>query len=225
MIYTFVFGILFKAQAPLASPSGLKVFALYLLAALIPWNFFVLVTNMAQNSLLGYAGMVKKVAMERRVIVFSQVAFAFVQHSIEMGMLTIIFFAAGSPIVPWIPVTLLLMVLLGVFSCGIGLALSVWTVYFRDLNYLWGILLQVWMFATPIVYDASLLDGRVPGFGLTILKWNPMAVFSRSFRATLYSGRGPEAKDLAALCLFALLSFVLGLHFFKKGSRRLAEEL
>jgi hypothetical protein len=60
----------FQGPSTIDDPSGLKVFARYLLATLIPWNFFVLVTNMVQNSLLGYAGMVKKVAMERRVIVF-----------------------------------------------------------------------------------------------------------------------------------------------------------
>ena len=224
-IYTFVFGVIFKAGAPMGSPSGLHVFALYLLSALIPWNFFALVTNMGQNSLLSYAGMVKKVAMDRQIIVYSQVTFAFVQFSIEMGMLLVIFAVAGSPILPWIPMTILMMLLLGVFACGVSLALSVWTVYFRDLNYLWGIVLQMWMFATPIVYDSQLLDGRVPRIPMLLLEWNPMAVFARSFRATLYSGRGPVATDILALFISASLSLFLGVRFFKKGSRRLAEEL
>ena len=224
-IYTFVFGVVFKSQAPEGDPSGLKTFALYLLSALIPWNFFVLVTNMGQNSLLGYAGMVKKVAMERQVIVYSQVAFAFVQFGIEMSMLLVIFIIAGSPVLPWIPALLGLMVLLGVFACGVCLALSVWTVYFRDLNYLWGILLQIWMFATPIVYDSSLLEGRVPGTVMFVLKWNPIAVFVRSFRAVLYNGRGPVAIDVAVITCFSFISLALGIKFFKKGSRRLAEEL
>ncbi len=127
---------------------------------------------------------------------FSQVAFPFVQHSIEMGMLNMIFLAAGSPIIPWIPVTLLLVVLLGVFLWNWSSAVSVDCIFSR-LELLMGILLQVWMFATPIVYDDSLLEDRVPAFGLTILKWNPM-VFFRCFRANLYSGRGTEAKDFAA---------------------------
>ena len=224
-IYTFVFSVVFGSVAPVGNPSGLKLFALYLLAGLIPWNFFGLVTNMGMNSLLSYAGMVKKVAMERQVIVYSQVFFAFVQFSIEMGMLLVIFAIAGSPIFPWIPMTLLLMVLLGIFSCGIALALSVWTVYFRDLNYLWGITLQMWMFATPIIYDSHLLDGRLPRIPMLLFEYNPMAIFVRSFRATLYNGRGPVATDVLALFIFAGVSIVLGVRFFKKGSRRLAEEL
>ena len=224
-IYTFVFSVVFGSVAPVGNPSGLKLFALYLLAGLIPWNFFGLVTNMGMNSLLSYAGMVKKVAMERQVIVYSQVFFAFVQFSIEMGMLLVIFAIAGSPIFPWIPMTLLLMVLLGIFSCGIALALSVWTVYFRDLNYLWGITLQMWMFATPIIYDSHLLDGRLPRIPMLLFEYNPMAIFVRSFRATLYNGRGPVATDVLALLIFAGVSIILGVRFFKKGSRRLAEEL
>jgi ABC-2 type transport system permease protein len=169
--------------------------------------------------------MVKKVAMERQIIVYSQVLFAFVQFSIEMGMLLVIFAIAGSPIFPWIPMILLLMVLLLVFSCGIALALSVWTVYFRDLNYLWGIILQMWMFATPIIYDSQLLEGRLPRIPMLMFEYNPMAIFVRSFRATLYNGRGPVATDVLALFIFAVVSLVLGVRFFKKGSRRLAEEL
>ena len=95
-IYTFVFSVVFGSEAPVGTPSGLKLFALYLLAGLIPWNFFSLVTNMGMNSLLSYAGMVKKVAMERQIIVYSQVLFAFVQFSIEMGMLLVIFAIAGN---------------------------------------------------------------------------------------------------------------------------------
>jgi ABC-type polysaccharide/polyol phosphate export permease len=83
----------------------------------------------------------------------------------------------------------------------------------------------MWMFATPIVYDSQLLDGRVPRIPMLLLEWNPMAVFARSFRATLYNGRGPVATDLLALVISAALSIFLGVRFFKKGSRRLAEEL
>ena len=69
------------------------------------------------------------------------------------------------------------MFLLCVFGTGIGLCLSVWYVYFRDLNYLWTIIIQVYFFATPIIYDPSILDGKVAGLVEGILRWNPMAVF------------------------------------------------
>jgi ABC-type polysaccharide/polyol phosphate export permease len=224
-IYSFVFGILFKATAPPGDPSGLTVFALYMLSALLPWSFFGLVTNLGMNSLLSYAGMVKKVAIEREVIVYSQVIFGLVQHSIEMSLLVIVLLIVGSPLLPWIPVTVLMMLLLGSFSAGIALCLSVWAVYFRDLNYLWGVLLQMWFFATPIVYDPSLLNGRVPEWVITIHDWNPMNVFVRSFRHTMYDGRGPRAVDFLAMLLFATGSLLAGRFFFRRGTRRLAEEL
>ena len=225
VIYTFVFGVLFKATAPTGDPSGVTLFAFFLLSALLPWNFFGLVTNMGMMSLLSYAGMVKKVALQREVIVYSQVLFALVQFGIEMSLLTVALLIAGSPLIPWIPITLGLMLLLGCFACGIGLALSVWAVYFRDLNYLWGILLQMWFFATPIVWHEELLVGRAPDFVLTLLDWNPMAVFARAFRDVLYNGRGPVATDILGIVIFSFGSLALGRRFFSRGVRRLAEEL
>ena len=63
---------------------------------------------------------------------------------------------------PWLPVVVLTSVLLAIFATGLALALSVLAVYFRDVSYLWAIVIQVWFFATPIVYPPSLLEAKAP---------------------------------------------------------------
>ena len=225
VIYWFVFGVVFGATAPTGDPSGIQVYALYLLTGILPWGFFALVTNLGLGSLLGNSGLVKKVYFAWETLVFAQVIFSFVQFCIEMTLLCVALLIVGSPIAPWIPVAFLLMLLLAVYAAGFALALSTLAVYFRDLRYLWTIIIQVMFFATPIIYTPDKIAGKVPPILEFILHWNPMAVFVLSFRHLLYSGRAPEWGHIAYLLAASIVAFVGGWTIFVKQSRRLAEEL
>ncbi|MFM8002839.1 MAG: ABC transporter permease, partial [Actinomycetota bacterium] len=151
--------------------------------------------------------------------------FCFVQFSIEMSLVCVVLLIAGSAIFPWLPVTVLLMVLLALFAGGIALILSVGAVFFRDLPYLWTIINQLWFFATPVIYDPKIVEGKVPDLIASIIHWNPTAVFIRAFRATTYHGRAPHSADMLALLLAAVISMLIGFATFKRLERRLAEEL
>jgi ABC-type polysaccharide/polyol phosphate export permease len=113
------------------------------------------------NALLSNASLVRKVAFSHvKPSVISQVIYCFVQWSIEMSLLAVVLIIAGSPILPWLPVTILLMVCLAIYASGFALALSAAAVFFRDLRYLWGILIQVMFFATPIIYTPDRLKRK-----------------------------------------------------------------
>ena len=225
LIYWFVFGVVFGQTAPIGDPSGTNNYALYLLSGILPWGFFSLVTNLGLGSLLSNAGLVRKVYFAWETLVFSQVIFSFVQFCIEMSLLSVVLIMVGSQIVMSIPVAFLLMVVLAVYASGFALALSASAVFFRDLRYLWTIIIQVFFFATPIIYLPSQLDGKLPPFLEFVLHWNPMAVFIDSFRQLLYHGRLPELANLVYLVVSAIVSFVAGWAIFVKLSRRLAEEV
>ena len=225
LIYWFVFGVVFGAEAPTGLPSGVNNYALYLLAGLLPWGFFSLVTSLGLGSLIGNAGLVRKVFFAWETLVFAQVIFSFVQFCIEMSLLCILLIFLGSPILSWIPVAFLLMLLLAVYSSGFALAVAVGAVFFRDLRYLWTIIIQVLFFATPIIYTPDVLVGKLHPYLEFILHWNPMAVFISSFRHLLYDGRAPEFGHVAYLVCASVVSFVVGWAIFVKLSRRLAEEV
>ena len=123
-IYSFLFGYLFGADAPAGVHSGVKAFALYLLCALLPWNFFMLVTNMGMSSIIANAGLVKKVAFPREVLVFANTLHGLVQFSIELLLLTVVLVIAGSYFFVWIPVIIIQMLLLAFFASGLALALA-----------------------------------------------------------------------------------------------------
>jgi ABC-type polysaccharide/polyol phosphate export permease len=224
-IYGYVFGTLFGAVAEVGDPSGIDSFALWMLCALLPWNFFVLVQNTSMYALIGNAGLIRKVAFPREVLVFAQVGHGIVQFCIEMALLTIVMLIFGSPLLVWLPVTVVLMLLLALFAAGISLALASIGVYFRDLPYLWGIVLQVWFFATPIVYSPMLIEDKLSPTVNTLLSYNPMARFSEAFRSTMYDGAAPGLTSVLVLAALSFVTLALGWMIFQRLSHRFAEEL
>ena len=224
-IYSFVFGVLFQSSAPPGDPSGLRGFAYFLLCALLPWNFFALVTNLGMSSISVNAGLVRRVAFPREVLVFSNVFHACVQFSIELGLLCIVLVIAGNPILPWLPAVVLTSLVLAVFASGFALFLSTVSVFFRDVTYLWTIFLQVWFFLTPVVYSPKMVEDRVTGWVQFVLELNPMNAFVSSFRNLLYDAAAPSAGQIAIMLGSAGLSLASGWIVFSKMGRRLPEEV
>ena len=225
IIYGFVFGVVFGSTAPIGDPSGVQNYSLYLLSGILPWGFFNLITALGLGSLIGNGGLIRKVALSRETLVLAQTLFSFVQFSIEIALLIAIFTIAGSAAIVWLPVTFLLMIMLAAFATGIGLVLSVVAVYFRDLTYLWTIVMQIFFFTTPIIYDDAALEGRVSAPVLTALQWNPMAVFIRSFRHSLYDGSFPPISKMLYLAGVSIVSLIVGFVIFQLMNKRIAEEI
>jgi ABC-2 type transport system permease protein len=226
-IYWFVFGLVFRAPPPLGDPSGIHSFALFLLCGLIPWNFFSLICNLGMGSIAANAGLVRRVAFPREVLVFANVLHACVQVAIELTLLCIVMVIAGSPLLPWLPLILLTAMLLAVFGAGFALALSALSVYFRDMGYLWSIAIQVWFFATPIVYLPSYVSDHedIPSWVVTVLEANPMAGFIRVFRRLLYDGGAPGAITYLGVTVTAFVTLALGWMIFTRLEPRFAEEV
>lgn len=224
-IYGFVFGVLFGISAPPGENSGVSSFALFLLCALLPWNFFAQTIGLGMPSIANNSGLVRRVAFPREVLVFSNVAHALVQFSIELLLLVVIMLIAGSPLLPCLPVVVLLTALLAVFGAGYALALSTLSVYFRDLNYLWAIVMQVWFFLTPVVYGPEVIQNSVPEWGQQLMKLNPMVHFVAAFRDTLYHAQFPSVAKLLILTGCSASSLLLGWAVFTRLGRRLPEEV
>jgi ABC-type polysaccharide/polyol phosphate export permease len=225
VIYSVVFGAIFGIQAPAGDPSGINVYSLYLLSGILPWGFINLICGLGLNSLVGNASLVRKVRFARETLVFSEVMFSLVQFSIEMTILCIVLLIVGSPLLAWLPMLIVLMVLLAVFTSGLALILSVGSVFFRDLRYLWTIISQVWFFATPVIYDPARVEEKIPSHWYAVYHWNPSTAFIRSFRHVTFDGRAPDWSDFAVLVVVSFSMLAIGLAVFDKFSRRIAEEL
>ena len=240
LIYTAVFSFILKVEPETGDPSGLHIFALFLMCGLLPWSFFTNVVNGGMGSLTGNENLIKKVSFPRVVLVISSAASWMYTWLLEMAVLVVVIFVIGSivgapgisRVLLYVPFALVLMVLLAFFAVGVAMLLSVANVYFRDTQYLVGIVFQVWFYLTPILYPVSLVASREEmawGVGgvslLNLYLANPMAEYVEAFRALLYHNRLPELSNVLACVIWAAVAFVVGYRVFQRHEKGLAEAL
>ena len=230
VIFSIVFRLFLKIEIPAGDPSGLSNFALFLLCALLPWNFLSSAITGGMGSLVGNANLIKKVYFPREVLVAANVASWVVAFAIELSVLAVALLIVGNMVLPWLIPTLLLMALQMLFVLGLSLMLSVLVVSFRDVQHLFGIFLQFWFYATPVVYPLTIVPERATLFGYsvpvrTIYELNPMVRFVEVYRDLLYHLRAPSLATVGYLITATAVSCVLGWLVFRRYEPGLAEEL
>lgn len=233
LIYTVVFGLLLRVEPEKGDPSGLDVFALWLMCALVPWTFFSRALTNGMGAVVNNVNLVQKVAFPRDLLVTSTVLAASVTFGFEMLALAGVLVVVGGMPLPWVPLVLVFMALLTLFALGLGWLLGVANVYFRDTQHLVGLLLQFWFYATPILYPVSLVadfeaDLRAEGTSLplvTLFELNPMERFSSVFRSLMYHNTWPDLGDSVFCLVAAVATAAVGYAVFTRHSGRMAEEL
>ncbi len=224
IIFTVVFSLIFTGAKVEGTPSGLNNYTLYLACGLLPWNFLAGAIGTSTGSLLAQSGLLKKVFFPREYVVGSTVLSWLTSFAIELTVLVVAVALTGT--LRW-QLLLMLPVVMGLQTLlilGISLGLSALNVYFRDVQHLLGIFLQVWFYLTPIVYPLSLIEAK----SKSAAAWyalNPMSHAVNTYRDLLYHGRMPTAQSLGFLTIASVVSVVLGISFFRRLEPRLAEEL
>ena len=230
LIFTIVFKFFFKIQEEPGDPSGMSVFAFFLVIGLLPWNFLANGINGSMDTLVGNANLIKKVYFPREVLVAANVASWVVSLLIEMTVLAVALVIAGNFVLPWLLPMLGVVAVQTVFVLGLGLGLSVVNVYFRDVQHLVGIVLQLWFYSTPIVYPRRLVPDTADVFGWgvplgTLYDLNPMVRFAEAYRNCLYDLRLPSLETWAYIVGAAGVALAGGLWAFRRLEPKLAEEL
>jgi len=234
LIYTLVFAFILRVEPEPGDPSGLDIFAVWLLCGLLPWTFFSNVVQQGMGSILGNVGLVQKVYFSRIVLPLSKVGSVGYNWLFEMGVLVIVLALVGAFVWPWLPLVLVTMLLLAIFAAGLALMLAVANVHFRDTQYFVSIGMQIWMYLTPIIYPISLVAVQSQNFGglfgtsvtiLDIYEINPLVHFVAVFRQLLYDNRWPDTQDFLLCAIWAFAAFVIGLWIFRRSEKGLAEAL
>jgi ABC-2 type transport system permease protein len=222
--YSVVFSVLLRAEPDKGDPSGLDVFALWLSCGLLPWLFFSNTVITGMGVLVGNANLINKVYFPRETLVIANMLSWLFTHCFEMTVLIVAVLIFGGSPLPYLPVTIFLMLVLAVFALGVSLLLSVANVYFRDTQHFVAILMQIWFYLTPIVYPISIVANDHPKV-LPYYRLNPLERFTEAFRSTVYDGRLPTLSNVVYLIGLSLATLLVGYVVFKRYEGRLAEEL
>jgi lipopolysaccharide transport system permease protein len=212
-----VFSIFFGKLARM--PSDGVPYPLFAYVALVPWTFFANGLTLSSNSLVANQTLLRKVFFPRLVIPVSAVASGLLDFAIAFVVL--LGLAAKYGITPtahmvWIPLLVLLAL---VTALGVGLWFAALNVLYRDIQYVVPFLVQVWLYATPIVYPSSL----VPERWRTLYAINPMVGVVEGFRwALLGTGTAPGPMMLVSSAA-AVAILIAGLFFFRRMEKSFSD--
>lgn len=213
-----VFSLFFGRVA--AAPGSAVPYPLFVLAGLVPWTFFAGAISSAGQSIVGNERLVTKIYFPRLIIPMSAVGAALVDLGISLAMLLVLMPVYG--IVPGVGLLLVPMVVLGlvVAALGIGTLLAALTVAYRDFRHVMPFLVQLWLFATPVIYlqASDAIGPRLRWF----LPLNPAYGLIDNFRRAMLGGP-IDAYSLAVSWAVSLAMLAAGGLYFRRVEQGFAD--
>jgi ABC-2 type transport system permease protein len=204
-------------------------FPIYLLLGVVLWSYFVEVTNNGLTSIVNKGDLMRKLSFPRYVIVIAGSISAVINLAINLLVVLAFMVINGVPLTLmalWLP---LIILELFVFSLGLSFLLSALYVRFRDINYVWEVLLQAGFYMTPIIYPLSQV-AKISDFAAKAVLLNPVAQIIQDARYVLITDKTPTVYS--AFSLYWVVPFVivavvtiLAAWYFRTMSPKFAEEI
>jgi lipopolysaccharide transport system permease protein len=215
VVFTFVFGNLFhQSQSNTNYP-------LLTAAGLLPWGLFSGALMRCSMSLVGNTNLITKVYFPRLIIPMSSVLSGLVDFGISALIVVCLMIYYHMPLtwnLLWLlPLTLLVIIT----ALSVGLWLAALNVQYRDVGHIVPVLIQIWMYASPVAYSAGLVTGNLTRivYGL-----NPMAGVIQSFRWAIMGSDPPGILFITSIIMVIIL-FVSGLFYFRRMERTFADTI
>lgn len=213
VVFTIVFGRLARI-----SSDGVP-YAIFSYTALVPWTYFASALAAVSGSLVTSSRMLSKVYFPRLLIPFTPVLAKLLDFAIALSILFALMLYYGIAPTPWVLAAPLLVLLMMLTATGLGMWLTSLAAQYRDIQYALGYVVQMLMYAAPVVYPTS----KVPEPFRLLYACNPMVGVIEGFRAAFLSTI-PMPWDLIAVgSLTATLVAATGLVYFKRTERYFAD--
>ena len=215
LIFSLVFSHIFHVQT-----AGIP-YPLFSYTALIIWQAVSRMLTQGGSSLSEYAPMLSKIYFPRILVPLAIIVGACVDFLIASTILfgMIIFYGAALSLnLLWIPLILLAILCL---TIGLTLWISALDVQFRDIRAALPFLLQVWMFATPIMYPVTIIPERLQ----TLYYLNPLVTYVELFRWALLKGQLPNTLHILTAIAFSIIILISGMLFFNKIESTLVDRI
>ncbi|MEH2139774.1 ABC transporter permease [Nostoc sp.] len=215
LIYTYVFSTVLKVKLTTLKglPANDFTFGLWLFAGLLPWLAFTGGLMQSAGSVLGQPNLVKKVVFPLALLPLVPVLSTLIESS--FGLMALIFFVAVNAhtlhttlaLLPLIWLTQLLL------TAGLGYLAAGLTVFLRDIPQTLGVILNIWFYATPLVYPAS----AIPEQWRNLVFWlNPMAAIAEVYRDIVLNGEVKHWGEWGVACVVATIIFCCGFLVYKR---------
>jgi lipopolysaccharide transport system permease protein len=209
LVMTIVFSSMFAR--------GIDTFSVYLLSGHIIFSFMTGAVGRALPSVLGAAGIIKKVYVPKYIFTLAAVTSEFVTMLFSLGALLVVIILTRTPF-SWrlflIPIPIIEVY---IFSLGMGFLLAQAMVFFRDIQYLWGVFSTAWMYLTPIFYPVSMLPEKLR---FLVTHFNPLYYYIAQFRYFVLGGETGWWKEALWGMAASILVLVIGLVCFSRAKNK-----
>jgi lipopolysaccharide transport system permease protein len=212
VIFTVIFGRLAKL------PSEGAPYPVFVFAGLLPWTFFSTVLTGGAESLVGSQGLISKIYFPRLLVPLSQLGVALLDLGIGIALMLVLAVGYGVGLTTSLVLLPALVLLLGISTLGPLILLSALTVAYRDFRHVTPFLLQLWMYATPVVFPASMVPEKLR----PLLYLNPAAGPVEAFRAVVL-GRPVDWLGVGLSFGVALVVLIVAAIYFARVEERFAD--
>jgi ABC-type polysaccharide/polyol phosphate export permease len=207
VVLTIVFSSLFRFQ--------IEHFPIYILSGQVVWIFFSSVTNGAMGEMVWSGDLLKRIYVPKSVFVLSAIGTGLVNIGLSLVPLLAISLIVGVRLTPALFIWPLSILLLSIFSMGVGFLLSTTAVYFADMLPVYDVILTIWLYATPIIYPLEI----VPENWLWLFRLNPLYYLVEVFRIPLLYGILPNRAVWIPAIITSLLVVLIGGWIFSSRAR------
>jgi len=218
LINTIVFSLVFARVAKIQTSIPYPLFAYCGLAA---WNFFASSLRFSVISLTTNSQLVTKVYFPREIFPFASVLVSLVDFAVSsvvlLGMMA--YYRVPLTSAVWfLPIVVIVQI---AFTSGMSLLLAAGNLYYRDVKYLFEVIIVVWMFATSVIYPINLIDGRLH----LLMRLNPMTPIIDAYRSVLLRGELPSAPSFAAATVMSFVVLAVAWTVFHRAEFTFAETI
>lgn len=213
----FVFDLVFSRL--LHTDSEGFPYPIFVYSCLLPWTFFANSLSKATAAIESNGSIIKKIHLDNTLFVTSSVLSALVDFAAAALVFIGMMFYYHVSISPWILMIIPIIAIQIILVVGIGFFLSAINAYYRDVKYALPLIIQVWMYASPIVYSISVVPDRLAAW----YQLNPTVGLMVAYRNILVKGIAPDWSLLLTTLVISVIVFILGLLVFKRMEGKFAD--
>jgi lipopolysaccharide transport system permease protein len=215
LLFTFVFGRMARVETSVPYP-------LFALSALVPWTYFANALSQSGNSVVSHAAIITKIYFPRLLLPISSVISGLLDFALSFLLLVGMLLLYGQPLTPRLLFVPVLVALASLAALSVGLWLSALNALYRDIRYTIPFLVQLWLFASPVIYPLELVQKSAPGLAPWYML-NPMVGVIEGFRWALFD-KGSAPSPMMFLSFLSLLVVLVGgLAYFRWMERTFAD--
>jgi ABC-2 type transport system permease protein len=222
-ILYLVFAVVFKLG------DSIPNYPIYLLLGIVLWSFFTEMTTQSLGSIVGRGDLIRKIRIPRWMIILSASVGALINLGLNLVVVFVFVFISGMDLLATSVLLPLFIIEIYIFSLGLGLLLSALFVKYRDISYIWDVILQAGFYATPILYPLSLIKSETVQ---KVLLLNPLAQAIQGARNVFVTPASITINDvwnsqwaIMIPLTFVLMTLAIGILYFKREANDFAENL